>query len=351
MSLGILVLDSATILAPGAGYLKAQTSFQRTAKVMFAAAVALELTNAGIQIKGGIDHLRKDDPVGYLLILSGLAGIVFTGRYALQFKRVPSIPKSVSLDAKTGQTIAGLAKTLRKAPSATVEVFWEASGRAAKASRRLIVRIGEVVHEISAEIIGRIEKLAKRLFGDAVGELDVRETVEVVIKAFVKTARKAKSFAGSTGAVDLGDWGKNIREGLEEAAKKKGKTTPGADPGTVAAPKRAFEKGSRIHAPGLSDSLRNVKLAKGRKRLLELGFEELPPKPSGRITFRRTEAINGKGNQTYEIHFDPNDAGGPNWHKYVTDEHGQIYELNDRGYVEAFGTNNPEGRVHIRGRK
>ena len=115
--------------------------------------------------------------------------------------------------------------------------------------------------------------------------------------------------------------------------------------------KRAFELNQRIHAPGMTTPLRGVKLSKGRKDLLDAGFTELSAKESGRITFERVEHINGVGNRKYMIHFDPNDAGGPNWHKYVVDEHGQIYELNDRGYIGAFGTNNPIGRLHIPGRK
>lgn len=107
----------------------------------------------------------------------------------------------------------------------------------------------------------------------------------------------------------------------------------------------------QIHDPSMIKPLRDVKLRKGRQDLLDAGFNELPPKESGRIAFERVEQINGVGTRTYIIHFDPNDVNGPNWHKYVVDEHGQIYELNDRGYIDAIGTKNPVGRVHIPGRK
>jgi len=116
---------------------------------------------------------------------------------------------------------------------------------------------------------------------------------------------------------------------------------------SLAAP-REFEIGTRIHAASMGDSLRGVSFNVGRRRILDLGFEELPrTAQSGRISFQKVETVAGGGRRTYTIHFDPHDVSGPNWHKYLTDVHGQIYELNDRGYIAAFGTNNPIGTVHI----
>ena len=139
-----------------------------------------------------------------------------------------------------------------------------------------------------------------------------------------------------------------------EAEYKATKAEAAAAKTAEAAPKavtREFEKGSRISVPGLGDPLRGTSLKVGRKRLTELGFEELPQTASsGRVTFQKVEQVDG-GKRIIQMHFDPNDVGGPNWHKYITDKHGQIYELNDRGYVEAFGTNNPIERVHIPGRQ
>ena len=43
--------------------------------------------------------------------------------------------------------------------------------------------------------------------------------------------------------------------------------------------------------------------------------------------------------------------GAGNYTISVTDSKGQIYELNNGGYIDAFGTNNPVPMVHIRGRK
>jgi hypothetical protein len=116
-------------------------------------------------------------------------------------------------------------------------------------------------------------------------------------------------------------------------------------------PQREFEIGEHIRAPGIEIPLLDENIRRIRPRLLELGYEELEPAASGRITFRLRQAVEGGRQRFYLIHYDPNDAGGPNWHKYVVDVHGQYYELNDRARVEAFGTQNAIGRVHIRARR
>jgi hypothetical protein len=110
--------------------------------------------------------------------------------------------------------------------------------------------------------------------------------------------------------------------------------------------------GTRLsNVPGIRLSLHDQKFPKIRELLIREGFTELPAKSRGRVTFQRREQFRDGSTRTYEIHFDPNDASGTHWHKYVVDEHGQHWQLNDRGYVDAEGTNNPIPRVHIPGRR
>ena len=116
-------------------------------------------------------------------------------------------------------------------------------------------------------------------------------------------------------------------------------------------PKRAFVVGERVYGPAMGDALHRVRFPKGRQRLLSSGFVELAKRDSGRITFEQVVCQSGGRTRKYIVHFDPNDAGGPNWHKYVIDEYGQLFQLNDRGYVLGIGANNPVRRAHIPGRK
>jgi hypothetical protein len=97
--------------------------------------------------------------------------------------------------------------------------------------------------------------------------------------------------------------------------------------------------GQRIRKPMMMESLRKLKFAKVQELLNRADFTEYPPmEETGRIKFELVENLADGKTRRYQVFFDPNDADGPNWHKYVVDEFGQIYELNDRGYIEAYGT-------------
>jgi RHS repeat-associated protein len=115
---------------------------------------------------------------------------------------------------------------------------------------------------------------------------------------------------------------------------------------------RRTGKGTHMAEPMMNMRLRDESLKIMRCKLSDAGFTELQQTAeSGRITFQKTERLATGERRQYIVHFDPNDAGGPNWHKYVVDTHGQMWELNDRGYVAASGAGNPDPRVHIPGRR
>jgi hypothetical protein len=134
-------------------------------------------------------------------------------------------------------------------------------------------------------------------------------------------------------------WAHNADEGC------KGKQSKDSETPTVS---REFEKGSFV--PGMGKpKLRGESLKTGRPKLKAAGFDELEHvADSSRVTFRKVEPVPG-GQRTHEVHFDSS-SQGDHWHKYTTDKHGQVYELNDRGYVDAFGTQNPIPGVHIAAR-
>jgi hypothetical protein len=126
---------------------------------------------------------------------------------------------------------------------------------------------------------------------------------------------------------------------VEPYASRDARTVPGGEPPAREAPTRQGNK------TWFTNPLRGTSFPVVRKQLLALGFEERTL-PTGRVMFRK--AVETKsGTQYHEIVFDRDPIHGDHWHKYLTDETGRTYELNDRGYIDALDRNNPIPRVHI----